>query len=70
MTQSKNYPADHIMAKAIICVINILLGITSIEIGNPYLPLVLGTSLWCFGINFTGYLIESLLHHPHCHNPV
>ena len=70
MTQSKTYQTDHVTAKTIICVVYILVGIVSIETGNPYLALIGGTALWFFGINCTAYLIESLLGHPHGHNPV
>lgn len=68
MKPSVNYQSDHCIAKAIICFAYILVGIASIETSNPYIALVLGTIIWFFGVNTTGYLIESVRQHPHCHN--
>lgn len=70
MTQSKNYTTDHCIAKAIICFTYILIGAASIETGNPYIALILGTLVWFFGVNAAGYLLETILKHPHCHNKI
>jgi len=70
MKTPTSYHRDHIIAKAVICVTYILLGIASIEANNPYFALVLGTTVWFFGVNFAGYVIENLLGHEHNHNIV
>ena len=70
MTQSRNYTADHCTAKALVCITYIVVGAASIETGNPYIALVVGTIVWFFGVNATAYLLETLLRHPHCHNKV
>lgn len=68
MTHSRTYETVHRIAKAIICSVYMLLELVSIETDQPYLGLVLGTSLWFFGVNTTAYAIEALFGHPHHHN--
>ena len=63
-----HYLMDHLHAKAIVCCVVITLGVIGINTGSPYLSLVPGTLVWFFGVNTSGYLIESLLHHDHLHN--
>ena len=68
MPESKNYQSDHCIAKAVICILYITAGVISIETGNPYIALYIGTVVWFFGVNTTAYIIEAVLKHPHCHN--
>ena len=63
-----NYAKDHRIAKMIVCQIYILIGAISIETGNSYIALVAGTTVWFFGTNVVGYLIETLRGHNHSHN--
>jgi hypothetical protein len=63
-----HYQLDHLLAKAIVCCAVISLGVIGINTGSPYVSLVPGTVVWFFGVNTSGYLIESLLHHDHLHN--
>ena len=65
---SSNYAADHFIAKLTIYLTYVLVGAISIESGNSYVALVLGTGVWLFGINGAAYLVEVLRGHDHCHN--
>ncbi len=65
---SSNYAADHFIAKLAIYLTYVLVGAISIESGNSYVALVLGTGVWLFGINGAAYLVEVLRGHDHCHN--
>ena len=65
---SSNYAADHFNAKLAIYLTYVLVGAISIESGNSYVALVLGTGVWLFGINGAAYLVEVLRGHDHCHN--
>jgi hypothetical protein len=68
MTDHKHYRTDHFIAKTIVCLAVITFGIISINTGNPYVGLIPGTVTWFFGVNTSGYLLETLLHHEHSHN--
>ena len=70
MKNSACYKQDHFIAKAIVFFLYIAIGVVSIEMGSPYLSLVIGTPVWFFGINTIGYLVEHLFGHEHVHNPV
>ena len=63
-----HYSADHLIAKFVIYLTYVLVGAISIETGNSYVALVLGTGVWLFGINGAAYLVELLRGHDHCHN--
>ena len=63
-----HYAADHLIAKLTIYLTYVLVGAISIETGNSYVALVLGTGVWLFGINGAAYLVEGLRGHAHCHN--
>ncbi|MCZ6460403.1 MAG: hypothetical protein O6766_13705 [Gammaproteobacteria bacterium] len=65
---SSNYAADHFIAKLAIYLTYVLVGAISIESGNSYVALFLGTGVWLFGINGAAYLVEVLRGHHHCHN--
>ncbi len=65
---SSHYAADHFIAKLAIYLTYVLVGAISIESGNSYVALVLGTGVWLFGINGAAYLVEALRGHDHCHN--
>lgn len=67
MNQS-NYNQAHFVAKSIVCSVVILLGVISLETGNPYFSLIGGTLTWFFGVNLVAYLIESLKGIDHAHN--
>lgn len=68
MKDSDQYTADHLIAKALIYVVYVVLGVASIETGNPYVALVFGTALWLFGINGVAYYVETVRGHVHRHN--
>lgn len=70
MQTTDNYTADHLIAKAAIYVSYITIGITSIESGNPYMGLILGTGLWLFGVNTVAYAVETVRGHEHRHNMI
>ena len=70
MNNSDYYQRDHLIAKAIIFVLYIAVGIASIELNAPYVALVFGTSLWLFGVNTVAYLVECVTGHEHRHNPI
>lgn len=70
MPESKQYQWIHLIAKGVIYLIYVGLGVVSIETNNPYLSLVVGTTVWLFGVNTAGYLIESVIGHRHLHNKV
>ena len=70
MNTSENYQKDHLIAKAIIYVLYLLVGVISIEFNAPYVALVFGTSIWLFGINTAAYLVECLADHDHRHTPI
>ncbi len=65
---SSHYAADHFIAKLTIYLTYVLVGAISIETGNSYVALVLGTGVWLFGINEAAYFVEVLRGHDHCHN--
>ena len=65
---SAHYAADHFIAKLTIYLTYVLVGAISIETGNSYVALVLGTAVWLFGINGAAYLVEVFRGHDHCHN--
>ena len=64
----QHYYRDHLIAKALVCIAVIALGSLGIYTGNSYIGLIPGTLIWFFGVNGLGYLLEGLMHHPHCHN--
>jgi hypothetical protein len=68
-TQSQ-YHMDHLIAKIIIYLGYVLIGIVSIELDNPYLALGVGTYIWLFGVNSVAYIIECVSGHAHVHNPL
>ncbi len=68
MTDHEDYRTDHLIAKAIVCLAVITFGTIGINTGNPYIGLIPGTVTWFFGVNASGYLLEFLLQHEHCHN--
>ncbi len=63
-----HYQKDHLIAKTIVCCAVMIFGFIGIYTSNPYVSLFPGTMIWFFGVNSSGYLIESLLHHEHLHN--
>ena len=68
MQGSTNYAADHLLAKVIVYFCYLLIGVVSIELGTPYVALVLGTAVWLFGINSVAYCVETLRGHEHRHS--
>ena len=66
--RENHYQMDHLIAKIIVCIAVMFFGFIGIHTSNPYLSLGPGTVIWFFGVNTSGYLIESLLHHKHLHN--
>jgi hypothetical protein len=67
MQNQNQYFYDHVIAKAAIYLAYVTVGIGSIESGNPYPALFLGTALWLFGINGVAYCIETIRGHKHSH---
>ena len=67
MSKSEQYRRDHLVAKVIICALYMLVGAVSIEVDSPYLTLLVGTPIWLFGINTTGYALESIARRAHQH---
>ena len=70
LNKSDHYRADHLIAKGIVCLVVIALGSIGIETGNPYVSLIPGTVVWFFGVNASGYLVETFAHHEHRHAKV
>ena len=70
MNNSTRYRNDHVLAKGVVLVLYLTIGIISIEMGSPYLSLLVGTPVWFFGINSIGYLVEHLFGHEHVHNRI
>ena len=70
MEGSAHYQRDHLIAKAIIYLLYLAVGIVSIELDAPYVALVFGTSIWLFGINTVAYLVERVAGHEHHHNAI
>ncbi len=67
MNNQHQYFCDHVIAKATIYLAYVAIGIASIESGNPYPALFLGTALWLFGINGVAYCVETIRGHEHNH---
>ena len=67
MKGSQEYAADHLLAKITVYFFYLLIGVASIELGSPYLALVLGTAVWLFGINSVAYCVETIRGHEHRH---
>lgn len=70
MEHSEHYTQDHFIAKVIVYVLYVLVGIASIELASPYVALVIGTFVWLFGINTVAYLVECFCGHNHGHKLV
>ncbi len=70
MDSRDHYRQDHLLAKSIVYILYLLVGTLSIELNNPYIALVLGTSIWLFGINCIAYLIEYCSGHQHQHTRI
>ena len=70
MNTADHYRRDHLIAKIIIFLIYLLVGSISIEFGNPYLALSVGTSIWLFGVNTVAYLVECVAGHTHRHHRI
>ena len=68
MKTTSCYQWDHMLAKLIIYLTYLLVGVVSIETNNPYFTLVIGTPIWLFGVNAAGYLVECIGGHPHYHS--
>lgn len=68
MDSSVHYQRDHLIAKTIIYLLYLAIGIVSIELNAPYVALVFGTSIWLFGVNTVAYLVERIAGHEHRHN--
>lgn len=64
------YLTNHRLAKLVVCLGYILIGLISIKTGNPYIALVCGTFIWFFGVNTVAYAIEWLRGHQHQHRPL
>ncbi|MEQ8693448.1 MAG: hypothetical protein RIC89_21735 [Pseudomonadales bacterium] len=67
MNNQDHYFHDHVIAKIAVYIGYVTVGVGSIESGNPYLALVLGTALWLFGINSVAYCVETIRGHEHNH---
>lgn len=64
-----NYDKDHLIAKAIVAVVVSIL-ITAAQLADfPYSLILnnIAVFVWFFGVNPTGYLIESICKHAHKH---
>ncbi len=70
MKKTDQYQWDHLLAKGVVYLIYVLVGVVSIETNNPYFALIFGTQVWLFGVNTAGYLVEKLTGHCHLHNKV
>lgn len=70
MKNSSDYAADHLLAKITVYFFYLFIGVGSIESGNPYIALVLGTAVWLFGINSVAYCVETVRGHEHRHKPI
>ena len=66
--KQSQYHMDHLIAKIIIYLGYVLIGIVSIELDSPYLALCVGTYIWLFGVNSVAYIIECVAGHAHFHN--
>lgn len=67
MKGSREYAADHLLAKVTIYFFYLLIGVVSIEVGSPYIALVFGTAVWLFGVNSVAYCVETIRGHEHRH---
>ena len=65
MAKSAHYHRDHLIAKIIVYVVYLLIGVLSIELATPYVALVAGTFIWLFGVNTAAYLVECCCGHQH-----
>jgi len=65
---STHYATDHFIARLTLYLTYVLVGAISIETGNSYVALALGTGIWPFGINGAAYLVAVLRDHAQCHN--
>lgn len=70
MDTSNIYRKNHLLAKAVVYIVYVAVGIFSIEAGLPYLALTLGTMVWLFGVNSVAYCIETIAGHTHQHSKV
>lgn len=70
MEHSEHYCRDHFIAKVIVYILYVLVGIASIELATPYVALVIGTFVWLFGVNTAAYVVECVSGHPHGHKLV
>jgi hypothetical protein len=64
------YAKDHLIAKVLIYISYLTIGVVSIEAAAPYVGLIFGTGLWLFGVNSTAYAVEAVRGHEHHHNIV
>lgn len=70
MTTQQQYYQDHLIAKVIVYLLYVAVGIASIELATPYIALLAGTFIWLFGINTMAYLVECAAGRPHNHRPL
>ena len=68
--KTKDYKSDHMIAKIVIAIIvSVLISVAQFT-ESKLITLILnisGVFIWIFGINITGYLIETLRGHKHKH---
>lgn len=58
MNTDCDYKRSHLIAKAVVFGIYLLLGVVSIELSSPYVSLFIGTPVWLFGVNTVAYWVE------------
>jgi hypothetical protein len=65
--ERKQYKIVHKSAKAIVCIlITLIIYLTG---GSLYANMLI-IPIWFFGVNFTAYILETLLGHRHCHEVI
>ena len=70
MNTNDQYAADHLIAKIAVYICYVMTGTISIELGAPYVGLLLGTGVWLFGVNSVAFVVETARGHEHRHNRV
>ena len=68
MKSSDQYASDHLIGKIAVYVCYVGTGVIGIEMGNPYLGLLVGTGVWLFGVNGASYIVECVRGHEHQHH--
>jgi len=70
METRKQYRKIRLLAKAIVYLVYVAVGVLSIEVNLPYIALTFGTFVWLFGVDGIAYCLETLAGHAHQHDKV